>query len=167
MRRILGFLVSVSLLWPGVCRADGPAAIFGEWSVFKIFDERRKELLCFIMSIPKERYDNFNQRGESFFSVIKNIKSGDVEVYLSHGQIMKSEIIRAEIDIAKRKFPVFTYDDRAWAFNYFDDKNIIELLSNSVLFSVEIEYANSKHLVDVYSLSGFSEAYQELLKICN
>jgi hypothetical protein len=160
-------LLHIVLLQLAVCHADGPVALFGEWSVFRIFDKKRKEFLCFMMSIPKERYDDFNHRGESFFSVINSAKNGEVEVYLSYGQITKSEITRAEIDIAKRKFPIFTYDDRAWAFNYFDDRNMIELFKNSVLFSVEIEYTNGKHLIDVYSLSGFSEAYQELLKICN
>jgi hypothetical protein len=160
------FLLFAAVFPLAPCHADGPVALFGEWSVFRIFDKKRKEFLCFMMSLPRERYDDFNQRGESFFSVIKNIKSGEIEVYLSYGQLMRSEITRAEIDIAKRKFPIFTRDDRAWAFNYFDDGNIIELLKNSVLFSVEIEYANARHLIDIYSLNGFSEAYQELLKVC-
>ncbi|MDR1426067.1 MAG: hypothetical protein LBI70_03725 [Rickettsiales bacterium] len=149
------------------CRADGPIALFGDWSLFRIFDENKKKAICFAMSIPARRYDNLNQRGESFFTIIKNNSEGAVEIFLSHGHITSDKIVRAEISIAKRKFPILVYDDKAWTFSYFDDKSIIEQLMKAVLFSVEIEYESGKNLIDVYQLSGFSESYSKLLVMCN
>ncbi len=143
-----------------------PVALFGDWVLFKTTNNHKK-LLCYMVSIPQQRYDNFNKRGQSFFNII--VEKGEEikpEIYLSFGQILNKKVVRAELDIAKRKFPIFIYEDKAWAYNLNDDMEIIKELKNSTLFSVTVEYINDKRLIDIYSLSGFDEAYEELLKIC-
>ncbi|MDR3079264.1 MAG: hypothetical protein LBU15_04505 [Rickettsiales bacterium] len=170
MRLVSCALVLAALLLVpklGDCSSGGPIALFGEWSLFRIFDEKRKEAMCFAMAIPNRRYDNLNQRGESFFAVIKNKKNSVAEIFLSHGHISSDEIVRAEINIAGRKFPVFVYEDRAWTFSYFDDRSIVEQLEKAALFSFEIEYENGKSLIDVYQLNGFSESHRRLLTTCD
>ena len=143
-----------------------PVAIFDDWVLFKTTNNH-KRLLCYMVSIPQQRYDNFNKRGQSFFNIIveKGEKSKP-EIYLSFGQILNKKIVKAELDIEKRKFPIFVYEDKAWAYNLNDDKEIIEELKKSTVFSVSVEYTNDKKLIDLYSLNGFDEAYEELLKIC-
>jgi hypothetical protein len=145
----------------------GPLALFGEWSLFRIFDSRKKEPICFTMTLPSRRYDNLNQRGESFFTVLKSKGPAPVEVFLSHGHISSDEILKAEINIAGRKFPILVHEDKAWTFSAFDDRSIVEQLEKAALFSVEIEYANGKNLIDVYQLNGFSESYSRLLITCD
>lgn len=143
-----------------------PVAVFGDWVLFKTINNHKK-LLCYMVSIPQQRYDNFNKRGQSLFNII--IEKGDEfkpEIYLSFGQILNKEITKAELDIAKRKFPIFAYEDKAWAYNSYDDTQIIDELKKSTVFSVSVEYINDKKLIDIYSLNGFNEAYDELLKIC-
>lgn len=166
------FLLIVLFIFPVFlpynCNADNyePKSIFGEWVLFKIVDKKKNDLLCYMMSIPKNRYDNFNKRGESFFIVLKYRNSENPEIFLSYGQSIRKKIIASELNIEKRKFPIMTNNDKAWAYNYFDDKNIIEELMKSVIFSVEVEYEGNKKLIDIYSLVGFIEAYQALLKMC-
>jgi hypothetical protein len=151
----------------GICSTGGPIALFGEWSLFRIFNEEKKKAVCFTMTLPNRRYDNLNQRGESFFTIIKNGKNGITEIFLSHGHISSDEIMKAEINIAGRKFPVSVYEDKAWTFSSFDDQSILEQLGKAALFSVEIEYANGKNLIDLYQLNGFSESYHKLLTACD
>lgn len=147
-------------------KAGEPVSIFGEWTLFKTTDNH-KRLLCYMMSLPQKRYDNFNKRGQSFFNIIiQKDDNNKAEIYLSFGQIMNKKIINAELDIVKRKFPIFVYEDKAWAYNFDDDQNIIKELKKSAIFSVNVEYENNKKLIDIYSLNGFNEAYEELLKIC-
>ncbi|MDR1499293.1 MAG: hypothetical protein LBS34_03325 [Rickettsiales bacterium] len=153
------------VLWHGA-RAEEPFAVIGDWTLFKIVDEK-KGLLCYMVSLPQKRYDNFNKRGQSFFSVITEGGGGKTsEIYLSFGHIMNKKIVSAELDIVKRKFPIFVYDDKAWAYNTVDDDNIVKNLKKSAVFSVNVEYENGKRLIDLYSLNGFEEAHEELLKTC-
>lgn len=141
--------------------------MYGDWSLFKIAADNHEKLLCYMMSIPQQRYDNFNKRGQSFFTIIVEKNSSKAaELFLSYGQILDKKIVRAELDIVKRKFPIFTFKDKGWAYNLDDDKNIIIELKKSAVFSVIVEYENRKQLIDIYSLNGFNEAYRELLKIC-
>lgn len=163
---IVLFMFPVFLLFDCIADNNEPKAIFGEWVLFKIVDKKKNDLLCYMMSIPKNRYDNFNKRGESFFTVLKYRTSERPQIFLSYGQSIRKKIIASELNIEKRKFPIMTNNDKAWAYNYFDDENIIEELMKSVIFSVEVEYENNKKLIDIYSLVGFLEAYQELLKMC-
>lgn len=145
---------------------NAPRKVFGEWALFKTVNNK-KRLLCYIVSLPQKRYDNFNKRGQSFFSIIvEKDKTTEPEIFLSYGQIWKRGIKDAELDIVKRKFPIYTYEDKAWAYNKIDDKNIVEELKKSAIFTVNINFNNNKSLIDIYSLNGFNEAYNELIKGC-
>lgn len=123
-------------------------------------------MLCYAMSIPKNRYDNFNKRGESFFIVTKYQNSDIYEIFLSFGQNSKKKIKTAEINIEKRKFPLMTMHDKGWAYNYFDDASILEELSRSTIFSILVEFDGGKKLIDIYSLDGFNEAMREVTAMC-
>ncbi|MDR2777510.1 MAG: hypothetical protein LBB24_01930 [Rickettsiales bacterium] len=163
----VGLLLLVLIPTSGFGSSGGPIALFGDWSLFRSINERRQEAICFVMAIPNRRYDNLSKRGESFFIVMKNKRDSTTEILLSHGHVTTDKIVRAEINIAKRKFPIFVHDDRAWTFSYFDDRSIVDQLGKAVLFSVEIEYENGKNLIDIYQLNGFSESYNRLLTKCD
>jgi hypothetical protein len=145
--------------------AGEPLAIFGDWYFFKYVNKEHR-LQCYIMSIPKSRYDNFNRRGQSFFTVLQERDLDYQEVYSSHGIIYNKNIVDAEIEISKNKFPLLTFKDKAWAYNKVDDKQIIELIKKALFFSVVINYENNRNLMDVYSSSGFAEAFDYLTKNC-
>lgn len=143
-----------------------PKGIFGDWYVFKTVKDKEK-LLCYMMSLPLKRYDNFNKRGQSFFSIIVEHDKNNGELFLSFGQIWKKGVKSAELDIAKRKFPILTYDDKGWAYNKIDDENIIKELQRSAIFTISVDFNGNKSLIDIYSLNGFNEAYQEIINNCN
>jgi hypothetical protein len=148
--------------------AEGlPVAVYGEWSVFKVMDQRGQRVRCFLMGIPRERYDNLRRRGESFFLVLRNEETGKEEIYFSFGHFSKKNVKRAEINISSHKFPMFTYQDRGWAYNTIDDVQVLQQLMGNVIFSVEVNYGDGKNLLDIYSLSGFRESRQKLASICN
>lgn len=142
-----------------------PTKVFGDWSVFRVVNNNKK-LLCYMTSLPQKRYDNFNKRGQSFFNVIIEKESKEPEIYLSYGQIWKRGVDNAEIDIVKRKFPIYTFEDKGWAYNKIDDENIIKELRKSAIFSVSVNFNGNKSLIDIYSLNGFNEAYEELINNC-
>lgn len=149
-----------------LARNGQPTHIFGDWYLFRVVNNQ-KRLLCYMMSLPQKRYDNFNKRGQSFFSVlVEKDKIETPEIFLSYGHIWKKGIKNAELDIVKRKFPIFTYEDKGWAYNKTDDKNIINELKKSAIFTVNINFNGDKSLIDIYSLNGFNEAYNELINNC-
>ncbi|MDR0571531.1 MAG: hypothetical protein LBG48_01625 [Rickettsiales bacterium] len=161
---ILSFVLWISL-GGGVIVSGEPLAVFGDWYFFKYVNAEQK-LLCYIMSIPKSRYDSFNKRGQSFFTVIQEKDSDYQEIYLSFGISYNKETSMAELDISKHKFPILTYKDKAWAYNKTDDKEIIEKIKKTVFFSVVVSYKNNKNLMDVYSALGFAEAMEYLINNC-
>ena len=167
-KKITYFLIFILVLYchKGVAGNSRPLAVFGDWVIFRTTDKEAKKLICYIMSLPSKRYDNLNKRGESFFVVFKYAGEKESEIFLSYGQISKKEITNAEINIQKIKFPIMTHEDKGWAYNYFDDRNIIKELKKTPIFSVEVEYENGQKLIDIYSLNGFVEAYERLLKMC-
>jgi hypothetical protein len=149
----------------GTAVGGEPLAVFGDWYFFKYVNAEQK-LLCYIMSIPKSRYDNFNKRGQSFFTVIQEKDADYQEIYLSFGINYNKEASMADLDISKHKFPILTYKDKAWAYNKTDDQEIVEKIKKAVFFSVVINYENSKNLMDVYSALGFIEAMEYLTTNC-
>ncbi len=167
-RKIIYFLNFVLTLYSGcsIAKNSKPLAVFSDWVVFRAIDEKTNKLICYTMSLPSRRYDNLNKRGESFFIVFKYAGEKESEIFLSFGQIFKREAYNAEINIQKIKFPIMTHEDKGWAYNYFDDQNIIKELLRTPIFSIEVEYDNGQKLIDVYSLNGFTEAYENLLKMC-
>ena len=158
-------ILFILFLYSGCVWAGQPLAIFGDWTVFTNVN-RKNRLLCYTVSIPQKRYDNFNKRGQSFFTVIIEKGKEEPEIYLSHGQVWRKGIRNAELDIVKRKFPLYTYEDKAWAYNTYDDKNIIEELSKSAMFSMTVDFYGNKKSIDIYSLNGFNESLEEIKKLC-
>jgi hypothetical protein len=118
------------------------------------------------MSVPKSRYDNFNRRGQSFFTIIQENSLDYQEMYLSFGVNYNKDITSAELEIAKHKFPILAFEDKAWAYNKTDDKEIMDKISGALFFSVVVSFEGSKNLMDVYSSSGFTEALEYLKKNC-
>jgi hypothetical protein len=163
--RLLLVLLSLVSFLQSVSIAGEPLAVFGEWYFFKYISTEKK-LLCYIMTVPKSRYDNFNKRGQSFFTIIQEKDLNYQEVYLSFGIDYAKGIVDAEIDISKRKFPIFSFQDKAWAYNKTDDQEIINFIKKTLFFSVVVSYENNKNLMDVYSTSGFAEAFDYLVENC-
>ena len=163
---ILYFFILISYSNELLAHNGQPTHIFGDWYLFRVVNDKQR-LLCYMMSLPQKRYDNFNKRGQSFFSIlVEKDKTNDPEVFLSYGHIWKKGIKSAELDIVKRKFPIFTYEDKGWAYNKLDDKSIIDELKKSAIFTVNINFNGDKSLIDIYSLNGFNEAYTELINNC-
>ena len=142
-----------------------PIAVFDSWYFFK-YVNAQKQLMCYIMSIPKTRYDNFENRGESFFTVIKEKDAPDLVIYLSIGENYNKKIISADIDIVRHKFPIFTIKDKGWAYNKRDDNDIIDRIKRALFFNITVSFENEKNLLDVYSANGFAEAIDYLTKNC-
>ena len=164
IKTVILFILFFSLQFE--VKADPPLSIFGDWTVFRTVS-KKNELLCYAVSIPQKRYDNFNKRGQSFFAIIQEKGKEEPEIYLSYGQIWKRGVKYAELDIVKRKFPLYTYEDKAWAYNSYDDKNIIKELSKSAIFSLSVDFNGDKKLIDIYSLNGFNESLEEIIKLCS
>ncbi|MDR2760533.1 MAG: hypothetical protein LBB09_01660 [Rickettsiales bacterium] len=165
MRKIISFVLAFYLLAGKAAPGGEPLAIFGDWYFFKYVNSESK-LICYIMSAPKSRYDNFNKRGQSFFTIIQENGLDYQEIYLSFGINYNKNITSAELEIAKHKFPILAFEDKAWAYNKTDDGEIMSKIGGAVFFSVVVSFENGKNLMDVYSSIGFAEALEYLKKNC-
>lgn len=154
-----------ALLLSKTCFAESePLNIFGEWVVFSTIQENNT--LCYAMTVPERTNTNYQDRGKPFFLIIKQLGDDNVEINTSVGYIVKDKIGSIEIQINDRKFPLLNFQDKAWSYSIKDDKNILEEFQNSAVFSVYGLSHNDKYSLDVYSLNGFYEAYQEINNLC-
>lgn len=144
--------------------AGEPVDIFGEWSVFTTFQDGKT--LCYAMAIPNNSKSNIENRGGSFVTIIKEKNTKNIEFNVSVGYLINDDIGSIEVQIKNNKYPLINFKDRAWAYSAEDDVNIINNLLNSAIFTIYSKSANDRYSVDIYSLNGFSKAYDKVIKLC-
>lgn len=166
-KKNLIFFLLIFFLNIKISASGKPQVIYGDWYFFKyVTDTPEKELVCYIMTIANKRYDNLNNRGESFFTIVKTKDNPTKEIFFSIGINYNKNIKNTEIDISKYKFPIFIFKDKGWAYNKTDDLEIINKIKDSLFFSISVNYENNKNLLDVFSSVGFSEALEALETKC-
>ena len=144
-----------------------PIAIFKKWFVFKVIKDKKTH--CYTIATPQKKDGTYNVRGEPFFMVIGKEHSGknEMEIHGSSGYMFHGTDPNSEIDIMKKKFPLLAIDDKYWAYNPFDDKNIIVELNKAPFFNIMGFSKDQEYSLDIYSLDGFSEAYEKVLELCD
>lgn len=162
---ILFFVLNVLVLMAFVdSKANEPIDMFGDWVVFKTIQENKT--LCYAMALPQSSKTNYNNKGKSFVNIIKEFGNNNIELNTSVGYIINDSIGSVEIQIKNNKYPLVNFQDRAWAYDIEDDKNIINNLLNSASFTIYSKSKSDKYTIDIYSLNGFKEAYNKIIDIC-
>jgi hypothetical protein len=118
------------------------------------------------MAIPDNYKSNIENRGEPFFTVIKEKSEKGAELNVSVGYIINDNLGSIEVQIKNNKYPLINFRDRAWAYSVEDDSNILNDFLDSAIFTVYSKSENDRYSVDVYSLNGFNEAYKKVLQLC-
>ena len=122
-----------------------PISIHKNWTLFKsVVDKRRGEPYAFVSRIKGSDYDEVSMSSGFLYDPDKDI----------------------EISISKRKFPMFSNEEKAWAYDRNDDVEMVKYMKKGTSMNV-VGYSKSGFMAnDTYSLMGFSEAYDNMIKLC-
>lgn len=137
---------------------------FGDWSAFQEKEGGRK--VCYAGSTPKQQRGKYKKRGETFVLVTHRPaeKSRSV-VSFKAGYIHKkgSEVLVA---IGTNKFKLFTDKDHAWAFDTRADQSLVAAMRAGSQMAVTGTSSRGTKTTDMYSLRGFTAAYNAISKAC-
>jgi hypothetical protein len=117
--------------------------------------------------------------GEPAKSEPANIKRDPVHLLVTHNTADKTTGVvsfiagygfkdgsAAELDIAGKKFSLFTKDDTAWARDAATDKAIVEAMAKGKQAVIKGSSARGTATTDTYTLAGFVQVLGEIDKAC-
>lgn len=140
-----------------------PVSIHKNWTLFKSTVDGKE--MCYIVSLPIKKQGTYKRRGEPY-ALVSRIKGGEFdEVSMSSGFLYDPDK-DIEVSISKRKFPMFSDEEKAWTYDRNDDIEMIKYMKKGTLMNV-VGYSEVGFMAnDTYSLMGFTEAYNAMITLC-
>jgi len=129
----------------------------GMWEFVKDSD------YCYIGSAPnKIDMPEGKKRGDTYILVYRLNHSKDAIVQISAGYPYKKDL-KVSVIIDKSNFNFYSEDDTAWTN---DDNKVIFAMKKGLELSVVGESSRGTKTKDIYTLNGFTAAYNKLFKDC-
>ena len=129
----------------------------GKWNFIKEVD------YCFIGSAPVETdLPESKQRGITYILVYRINKSKDAIVQIAAGYPYKKDQ-NVDVTIDNVQFDFYSDDDTAWSN---DDNKVIFAMKKGIKLTVNGESSRGTKTTDIYTLKGFTAAYNQLLNDC-
>ena len=156
MKIILKFLLVLYVALPTTLNS----LEVGKWSFEKV-DE-----YCYIVSLStKTDLPSDKKRGDFFVLVYKNIGNPDTVIQIEAGYSYKipSDII---ISIDKGEYKFYTTEDLPTAAWTEEDSIVIFAMKKGLELKVTGESSRGTITNDIYTLNGFTAAYNQLINDC-
>ena len=129
----------------------------GKWNFIKEVD------YCFIGSAPVETdLPESKQRGVTYILVYRINKSKDAIVQIAAGYPYKKGQ-NVDVTIDNVQFDFYFADDTAWSN---DDNKVIFAMKKGIKLTVKGESSRGTKTTDIYTLKGFTAAYNQLFNDC-
>ena len=129
----------------------------GKWNFIKEVD------YCFIGSAPVETdLPESKQRGITYILVYRINKSKDAIVQIAAGYPYKKDQ-NVDVTIDNVQFDFYSDDDTAWSN---DDNKVIFAMKKGIKLTIKGESSRGTKTTDIYTLKGFTAAYNQLFNDC-
>ena len=163
---------------------------FHNWSLYTQTEDDRK--ICFISSNPKEKYGNYKKRGTPYIWV-RQISTNIDEVSITPGYRFKNDsypklgYYKSSLSFANAKNSIavkaqegrcgiqsedlsYVFDvvdeEQAWLKDVEEDEELIKAMISGNYIVVAAQSPKNTCSFDVYSLMGFTKAYNKMKEIC-
>lgn len=133
-----------------------------DWAIYKVV--KNNEKYCYALSRPISSESSLLKRAKPYFIVSDLINDADEIMAVSGFHFKENSDI--EISFGARKYYLFAYQARGWAYSKNDDLDIIKSMQENAEFTISSYSKDNRITRDRYSLIGFKEAYFQLKKIC-
>ena len=155
----------ISLFFLSFANANDPKSVgkFKNWETFTYNDGKGK--ICFAQTIPLERAPKNLKRDPSrlFVTFRKNEKIKN-ELSVTSGHMYKKSSVIAKS--GKNEFLFFSQGNFAWLIDGEEEFNLIKTMKKASKLSVTARTSTGTETKDMYSMMGFTKAYNTARKSC-
>ena len=166
IRKILFICVLFSGFLSTAILAGEPKSLgkYKNWEAFTYNDSKGK--VCFAQTIPTERSPKNVKRDESrLFVTFRKKEKIKNEISITSGHIYKQSSV-----IAKSGKNEFSFSQSQGKFAWIPDNeeefNLIKVMKKASKLSISASDSNGKKTKDLYSMMGFTKAYNTAKKSC-
>ncbi len=165
--KIITVILSGLLIIAGSANAQSLDSTHKNWNVFTINQTGKK--ICYMTSVPTDKKGNYRRRNEPY-ALITYRGNNVSEVSFSSGYpYKKNGIVKLDVE-GKIKSDLFTTEETpriAWAKDAAEDKKLVEAMKAGSKMTVRGDSRLKTYSIDTYNLSGFTAAYERMIKVCN
>ena len=165
MKKISVLLTLFTFLFSSNAFSDQPKSIgkYKSWEAFTYNGSNGK--ICFAQTIPLDRAPKNLKRDPSrlFVTFRKNEKIKN-ELSVTSGHMYKKSSVMAKS--GKNEFLFFSQGNFAWLIDGEEEFNLIKTMKRASKLSVTARTSTGTETKDMYSMMGFTKAYNTSRKSC-
>ena len=165
MKKISVLLILFTFLFSSNVFSDQPKSIgkYKSWEAFTFNGSNGK--ICFAQTIPLDRAPKNLKRDPSrlFVTFRKNEKIKN-ELSVTSGHMYKKSSVMAKS--GKNEFLFFSQGNFAWLIDGEEEFNLIKTMKRASKLSVTARTSTGTETKDMYSMMGFTKAYNTARKSC-
>ena len=136
---------------------------YKNWETFVYTDSKGK--VCFAQTIPLERAPkNFKRQPSRLFVTFRKSEKIKNEISVTSGHEYKTASVTAKT--GKNEFSFFSQGNFAWLLDGEEEYNLIKTMKKASKLSVNAVAKNGSQTKDLYSMMGFTKAYNAARKSC-
>ncbi|MBL6785460.1 MAG: invasion associated locus B family protein [Rickettsiales bacterium] len=136
---------------------------FGDWNVLST--QVKSQKVCYIASLPITQNGSVKKATNAYF-LVSLFPERSPEVSYSPGFDIKVDS-QVKIDIDGYETLITKVSEQVvWASNADEDSEIILELKKGIKLKVLAPDNNGNYSLDIFSLKGFTAAYNHMLKLC-
>ena len=169
IRKMIKKILFICLFFAGfsssLAHAQDPKSVgkFKSWETFVYADGKGK--ICFAQTKPLERAPkNFNREPSRLFVTFRKSEKIKNEISITSGHEYKSASVTAKS--GKNEFSLFSQGSFAWLIDGEEEYNLIKTMKKASKLSVTATAKNGSQTKDLYSMMGFTKAYNVARKSC-
>ncbi len=157
------FLPLCPLPAAGAAKA-GVIDTFKAWTAFTQTEGGKK--VCFVGSAPEKAEGKYKKRDDPYVLVTHRPAEKSVGVVSVRAGYTYKKGSEVEVNIDGQRFVLFTDAGNAWAYDSGVDRVLVRAMKDGLSMIVVGMSARGTLTTDIYSLSGFTAAYDAVTKAC-
>ena len=162
IRKIL-FLFFLGFLFEAIASEPKTLGKYKNWEAFTYNDGKGK--ICFAQTIPTERSPkNLKRDASRLFVTFRKSDKIKNEVSVTSGHIYKQSSVNAKS--GKNSFLFFSQGKFAWISDGEEEFNLIKVMKKASKLSISASDLKGNKSRDLYSMMGFTKAYNTDKKSC-
>ena len=165
IKKTFYIFIFLSLFFSSTVIAADPKSIgkYKNWETFVYNDTKGK--VCFAQTVPLERAPkNFKRQPSRLFVTFRKSENVKNEISITSGHEYRSSSVIAKS--GKNEFALFSQGDFAWLIDGEEEFNLIKTMKKASKLSVSAVAKNGSQTKDLYSMMGFTKAYNAAKKNC-
>ena len=165
IKKTFYIFIFLSLFFSSTVIAADPKSIgkYKNWETFVYNDTKGK--VCFAQTVPLERAPkNFKRQPSRLFVTFRKSENVKNEISITSGHEYRSSSVMAKS--GKNEFALFSQGDFAWLIDGEEEFNLIKTMKKASKLSVSAVAKNGSQTKDLYSMMGFTKAYNAARKRC-